>query len=139
MNFGTYGNCYTLVSKPPLRSESLYFRSLLILTVFLNENTKDLQYLYCNLPTGAVTLLSLFHSSLFIMTYFYLLRGLMLHLNALSNTRAHTRAYTHTHTHTHTYTHELGRTPLDDGWARRRGLYLATQNTHKRQTSMSLA
>jgi hypothetical protein len=31
----------------------------------------------------------------------------------------------------------LGRTPLDDGPARRRDLYLTTHNTHKRQTSMT--
>jgi hypothetical protein len=30
----------------------------------------------------------------------------------------------------------LGWTPLDEGSARRRNLYLTTHNTHKRQTSM---
>jgi hypothetical protein len=30
----------------------------------------------------------------------------------------------------------LGRTPLDEGLARRRDLYLTTRNTHNRQTSM---
>jgi hypothetical protein len=30
----------------------------------------------------------------------------------------------------------LGRTPLDEGPARRRDLYLTTHNTHKRQTSL---
>ena len=30
----------------------------------------------------------------------------------------------------------VGRTPLDEGSARRRDLYLTTQNTHNRQTSM---
>jgi hypothetical protein len=30
----------------------------------------------------------------------------------------------------------VGRTPLDEGPARRRDLYLTTHNTHKRQTSM---
>jgi hypothetical protein len=30
----------------------------------------------------------------------------------------------------------LGRTPLDEGSARRRDLYLTTHNTHNRQTSM---
>jgi hypothetical protein len=30
----------------------------------------------------------------------------------------------------------LGRTPLDEGPARRRDLYLTTHNIHKRQTSM---
>jgi hypothetical protein len=30
----------------------------------------------------------------------------------------------------------LGSTPLDEWWARRRNLYLTTQNTHNRQTSM---
>jgi hypothetical protein len=39
-------------------------------------------------------------------------------------------------THTHTHTHTLGRTPLDKWSARRRDHYLATHNTHKRQTSM---
>jgi ferredoxin-like protein FixX len=71
------------------------------------------------------------------MTYFYLHRGLLLHLNTLNDTHAQARAHTHTHTHTHT--HKLGRTLLDDGSDRRRGLYLATHNTHKRQTSMSMA
>jgi hypothetical protein len=33
----------------------------------------------------------------------------------------------------------LGRTPLDEWSARRRDLYLTTQNTHNRQTSMSPA
>jgi hypothetical protein len=33
----------------------------------------------------------------------------------------------------------LGRTPLDEGPARRRDLYLTSHNTHKRQTSMSSA
>jgi hypothetical protein len=32
----------------------------------------------------------------------------------------------------------LGRTPLDEGPARRRDLFLTTHNTHKRQTSMPL-
>jgi hypothetical protein len=31
----------------------------------------------------------------------------------------------------------LGRTPLDEGPARRRDLYLTTQHTHKRQASMT--
>jgi hypothetical protein len=30
----------------------------------------------------------------------------------------------------------LGRTPLDEGWAGRRDLYLTTSNPHKRQISM---
>jgi hypothetical protein len=39
--------------------------------------------------------------------------------------------------HDHTFRHTtLGRTPLDEGPARRRDLYLTTHNTHKRQTSM---
>ena len=33
-------------------------------------------------------------------------------------------------------THTLGRTPLDEGSARRRKLYLTTHNTEKRRTSM---
>jgi hypothetical protein len=32
----------------------------------------------------------------------------------------------------------LGRTPLDEGPAQRRDLYLTTHNTHNRQTSMPL-
>jgi len=36
-------------------------------------------------------------------------------------------------------TQALGRAPLDEGSARRRGLYLTTHNTQKRQTSMSQA
>jgi len=30
----------------------------------------------------------------------------------------------------------VGKTPLDEWWARRRDLYLATHNTHNRQTSI---
>jgi hypothetical protein len=41
------------------------------------------------------------------------------------------RSFTITFRHT-----TLGRTPLDEGPARRRVLYLTTHNTHKRQTSM---
>ena len=33
-------------------------------------------------------------------------------------------------------THSVGRTPLDEGSARRRDLYLTTHNTQKRQASM---
>jgi hypothetical protein len=35
--------------------------------------------------------------------------------------------------------HTLGRTPLDEGSARRRYLYLTTHNIHNRQTSMPSA
>jgi hypothetical protein len=39
--------------------------------------------------------------------------------------------------HDHTFRHTtLGRTPLDEGPARRRDIYLTTHNTHKRQSSM---
>jgi hypothetical protein len=38
----------------------------------------------------------------------------------------------HDHTDRHT---TLGKTPLDEGPARRRDLYLTSHNTHKRQTS----
>jgi hypothetical protein len=41
------------------------------------------------------------------------------------------------HDHTHLRHTTVGRTPLDEGPARRRDLYLTTHNTHKRQTSMS--
>ena len=44
--------------------------------------------------------------------------------------------HTHTHTHTHKHTHTLGRTPLDEGSAPRRDIYLRTHNTHMRQTSL---
>jgi len=40
------------------------------------------------------------------------------------------------HPHTHT---TLSRTPLDEGLACHRDLYLPTHNTHNRQTSMLLA
>ena len=43
----------------------------------------------------------------------------------------HCRGFTITLRHT-----TLGRTPLDEWSARRRDLYLTTNNTHKRQTSM---
>jgi hypothetical protein len=36
----------------------------------------------------------------------------------------------------HSDTHTLVRTPLDEGLARLRDLYLTTHNTHKNQTSM---
>jgi hypothetical protein len=42
-----------------------------------------------------------------------------------------------TYTHTHTHTHTLCRSPLNEGSVRRRDVYLTTQNTHSRQTSMS--
>jgi hypothetical protein len=41
------------------------------------------------------------------------------------------------HGHTHLRHTKVGRTPLDEGPARRRDLYLTTHNTHKRQTSTS--
>jgi hypothetical protein len=40
------------------------------------------------------------------------------------------------HGHTHLRHTTVGRTPLDAGPARRRGLYLTSHNTHNRQTSM---
>jgi hypothetical protein len=40
--------------------------------------------------------------------------------------------YFHLHLHT-----TVGRTPLEEGWARRRDLYLTTQTLYNRQTSMS--
>jgi hypothetical protein len=40
------------------------------------------------------------------------------------------------HDHTHWRHTTVGRTPLDEGPARRRDLYLTTHNSHKRQTSM---
>jgi hypothetical protein len=40
------------------------------------------------------------------------------------------------HGHTHLRHTTVGRTPLDEGSARRRDLYLTTHNTHKRKTSM---
>jgi hypothetical protein len=40
------------------------------------------------------------------------------------------------HGHTNLRHTTVGRTPLDEGPARRRDLYLTTHNTHKRQTSM---
>ena len=46
----------------------------------------------------------------------------------------HCRGLTITSRHT-----TLGRTPLDDGLARRRDLYLTTHNTQNRQTSLSTA
>jgi hypothetical protein len=45
------------------------------------------------------------------------------------------RHFTTLHDHTDRHT-TFGRTPLDEGPARRRELYLTTHNTHKRQTSM---
>ena len=73
----------------------------------------------------------------------------------------HTHTYTHTHTHIYIYTSYLhrpsgsrlpvwkssitlshailGRTPLDEWLARHRNLYRTTHNTHKRQTSITVA
>ena len=48
-------------------------------------------------------------------------KGLFLHLITLSDT------------------HILGMTPLDEGSARRRDLYLTTHDIHKRKTSLSPA
>jgi len=39
---------------------------------------------------------------------------------------------------THTHTNTLGMTPLDEGSAGRRDLYLTTDNTHYRQRVMVL-
>jgi len=62
-----------------------------------------------------------------IMTYFNLpywrCKGLLFNLVTLNDT----------------HTHTLGRTPLDEGSARRRDLYLTTHNTQKRETSMTPA
>jgi hypothetical protein len=40
------------------------------------------------------------------------------------------------HDHTHMIHTTVGRTPLDEGSARHRDLYLTTHNTHNRQTYM---
>jgi hypothetical protein len=49
------------------------------------------------------------------------------------HTHTHTNTHTpHTHTHTHTHTpHTLGRTPLDEGLANRRDLYLTAQHSQE--------
>jgi hypothetical protein len=47
-----------------------------------------------------------------------------------------TWSHSMTHTHTHTHTHTLGRTPLNQGSAHCRDLYLTTHKTHNRHTSM---
>jgi hypothetical protein len=39
---------------------------------------------------------------------------------------------------THTHTHTLGRTPLDEGSARRRDLYLTTHDIHKKHSHASV-
>jgi hypothetical protein len=59
-------------------------------------------------------------------------RGLLLLLITLGDTHKHasTRARARAHTHTHT----LGSSALDQKSARRRDLYLTTQNIHNRQT-----
>jgi hypothetical protein len=64
-----------------------------------------------------------------------LLRQYLFHgATALSGPRpSHYRRFTITFRHTHT---TLGRNPLDQWSARRRDLYLTTQNTHKTETSM---
>jgi hypothetical protein len=45
--------------------------------------------------------------------------------------------HTPRHTHTRPSTRAPSKTPLEEGSARRRDLYLKTQKTHKRQTTMS--
>jgi len=42
-------------------------------------------------------------------------------------------------THARTHAHTPGRTPLDKWSARPRDLYIRTNSTHRRQTSMRLA
>jgi len=54
-------------------------------------------------------------------------RWLLLHLVT------HTVTHIHTHTHIYIYIHKHGRTPMDEGSASRKGLYLTTHNTHYRQ------
>jgi hypothetical protein len=66
-----------------------------------------------------------FESTLF---FFSMARQLYMGLVLLVSSRFHGHTlFRHT---------TLGRTPLDEGPARRRDLYLTTHNTHKRQTSM---
>ena len=50
-----------------------------------------------------------------------------------------THTHTHTHINIHIHIHTLGRTPLGEGSARLRELYLTTINTHKRQTSIDFS
>jgi hypothetical protein len=59
-----------------------------------------------------------------VVVLFYLLRISRFSVEVVSS-------FDHTDRHT-----TVGRTPLDEGSARRRGLYLTTHNTHNRQTSM---
>jgi len=53
-----------------------------------------------------------------------------IHTHTLTRTQSHTHSHTHTrthsitHSHTHTHSHTFGWTPLDEGSARRKGLYV---------------
>jgi len=53
--------------------------------------------------------------------------------------RGYSCPWSHSITHTHTDARTIGRTPRDEGLGSGRYLYLTTQNTHNRQTSMPLA
>ena len=88
------------------------------------------KYILINLHT----FLDMIFLSSLMLTTFYLLT-----VDVESYCCTWSRSLTHTHTHTHTHTQTLGRTPLDDGSAHRRNLYLTTYNTHNRQASTPLA
>jgi hypothetical protein len=55
------------------------------------------------------------------------------HTHIHTNTHTYTQTHTHTHKNTHKHTHTLGRTPLKERSARRRGLlnYTIAQNMIK--------
>ena len=76
----------------------------------------------------------MFFSTYFFLSFFLysLLEPLLSpHLRCSGLLRPITLSDTRTHTHTHT----LGTTPLDEGSAHRRDLYLTTQNIQKRETN----
>jgi hypothetical protein len=76
-----------------------------------------------------------FFCSLLLFLFSVTFSDLILHIHGC----LHLITLNNTHTHTHKHTHTLGRNPLDQGSTRRKDLYLATRNTHNRQTSMSPA
>jgi hypothetical protein len=76
---------------------------------------------------------SLYYSADFKQMTFNSLRFVVLPSPTYSQQVSRLFIFTWSHSDTHT---RVGRTPLDEGSARRRDLYLTTQTLYKRQTSM---
>jgi hypothetical protein len=63
--------------------------------------------------------------------FYLLIVGVKRYYNTWFYSFTHTHIHTHRHTQTHTHSDTLGRTPVGEGSARHRDLYLTTDNTHK--------